>query len=120
MLVIRRKDDALKILRYGNVVAGQSDPLGAFDVDVYEAVELDTLPDGFELVKEATVADQLTAVFDAQPVEAQAAFWQARVAVADALSLGKVAVAIAMVEQAVVPPELEPVRDALLAVLEGA
>lgn len=83
-------------------------------------------PEGFEWVEgtppqdalpyvEPTLDDRLSTIFDAQTVELRAQFAPLRAAVRTELQLGHADVAEAIIAQADIPVELEPIRTALLA-----
>jgi hypothetical protein len=54
MLVVRQKDNHLKILKSGYVSSGG---LGEFDSSIYEEIEIDELPEGWEQVVEKPIAN---------------------------------------------------------------
>lgn len=57
---------------------------------------------------------EMAALFDALPIEQQAALFSTRVAVEQALDRGRPDIARQMVVSAAIPAELEPVRAAIL------
>lgn len=57
---------------------------------------------------------QMADLLDALPIDTQAALWATRVAVEQALDRGLIPIARQIVVAAVIPAELEPIREAIL------
>lgn len=57
---------------------------------------------------------EMAAILDGLPLEQQASLWATRVAVEEALDRGRIDLGRQMVIDAVIPPELEPTRAAIL------
>ena len=74
----------------------------------------DPEPDPLVVLREA-----LAQAFDAIADDEQAAFFSTRLLCEQALDRGKVAVARALIEQAAIQPELEPLRAHLLTIFSN-
>ena len=62
----------------------------------------------------------MAAIFDALPIEQQAALFSTRVAVEQALDRGRLDIARQLVVAAVIPGDLEPTREAILALFPSS
>lgn len=63
---------------------------------------------------------EMAAIFDALPIEHQAALFSTRVAVEQALDRGRLDIARQIVVAAVIPADLEPTRSAILALFPSS
>lgn len=63
---------------------------------------------------------EMAAIFDALPIEQQAALFSTRVAVEQALDRGRLDIARQLVVAATIPAELEPTRAAILALFPSS
>jgi hypothetical protein len=115
MRYIRRIDNPLLIKASGCVGPGG---LGEFDPAIYEEVAGE-LPEDWEAEQPTDLAFRLAGIFDSQPVSLRARFAPLRVAVKLELDLDHADVAREIIVQAEIPPELEPLRQELLACFDA-
>ena len=109
---VREKANPLNYTKAGDVAPGG---LGDFDQTLYEEVE-GTLPDGAVRIKPKGLADELREIFNALPVDIRAYYGPAYSAVQDAILRGDNEAAKLIVENADVPPELESLKNQMIAV----
>lgn len=117
--VIRRLDNPNRLLAWGYTLAPGG--LGPYDPTVYEEAALAELPTNWQpepaFPHALVLLTQLRALFQDMPIAQQYAFRQPMAEVATAAQGNNRLLMLHIIEQLNLPPELEPLRTAMVAVL---
>ena len=114
MLIIRKKSNPNHIARLGYVVATEQNPypLGAYDSEGWEQVELPVLPDGYELVSDKPksgkeIYQEIAEIIKAQPVELRIQYAETRSIIGHLLDADDLEAAQALIEGLNIDPTLK-------------
>jgi hypothetical protein len=123
MRYIRKIDELTKVLSWG-YVDNPGDlgvaPPGFEDVADTEGLFVDgKLPDGFECITLLTKREQIRAIYQAQPLQLRLAFGELFARANAFWDNGDEEAVQAIIQAADVPAELEPLKQQMLAVLNG-